>query len=104
MGAVVERGDERDVTNCLPRRQLDGRQRLAVPGPIPRPRRIGRHRGATDERVRLVAKQRERVHGVSPDEIMGIAPVERLLLVAGARPTKCRQVRYYEDRAFTVGR
>jgi type IV secretory pathway TraG/TraD family ATPase VirD4 len=40
------------------------------------------------------------VGGVSPDEIMKMPKDEQILLMEGD-PIRCKQVRYFNDRAFT---
>jgi type IV secretory pathway TraG/TraD family ATPase VirD4 len=40
------------------------------------------------------------VGGVDADTILRMGQDEQLLLIEGGAPTRAKQVRYYEDRAF----
>jgi type IV secretion system protein VirD4 len=51
-------------------------------------------------RNRRMAKElSDLIGGISPEEIMSMAPDDQILLVEG-KSIRCKQTRYYEDRMF----
>jgi hypothetical protein len=39
------------------------------------------------------------VGGIAPDDILNLAQDQQILLIEG-KPVRCRQARYYDDKAF----